>query len=138
MGRAQGQLSHGIVILDPEGLNGFVNNDPRGAGLVRAAQSRDTSVAVSDLTLVEAWHPKVRMDRFRWHASRLEVPPVTEAISWQAIDLLRNADLHAHKYAIGSVVAATSLGCTGPRIIVTSDVDDIDELCGDRGRAVGV
>ncbi|MGW4230602.1 DNA-binding protein [Streptomyces sp. NPDC004980] len=94
-------------------------------------------MAVSNLTLIEAWHSKVRMDHFRWRASRLEVLPVTEAISWQAIDLLRNANLHGHKYAIDSVVAATSLGYTGPRIIVTSDVDDINKLCGDRVRAVG-
>lgn len=78
------------------------------------------------------------MDRFRRHVSRLEVLPVTEGITWRAIDLLRNANLHGHKYAIASVVAATALDHTGPRIVVTSDVDDINKLCGDRVRAVGV
>ncbi|WP_406383621.1 type II toxin-antitoxin system VapC family toxin [Streptomyces sp. NBC_01618] len=138
MGRPQGRLSHGILLLDSEGLNRFIDNDPRIVGLVRAAQSKDTLVAVSNLTLIETWHSKVRMDRFRWHVSRLEVLPVTEAITWQAIDLLRNANLHGHKYAIDSVVAATALSYAGPRVVVTSDVDDINKLCGDRVRAVGV
>lgn len=84
MGRAQGRLSQGIVLLGSEGLNRFIDNDPR------------------------------------------------------AIDLLRDASLHGHKYAIDSVVAATALDHAGPRIVVTSDVDDMNKLCGDRVRAVGV
>ncbi|MGJ5833118.1 hypothetical protein [Streptomyces ossamyceticus] len=78
------------------------------------------------------------MDRLRRHTSRLEVLPVSDAITWRAIDLLRNANLHGHKYAIDSVVAATALGYAGPRIIVTSDADDMNKLCGDRVRVVGV
>ncbi|MFG2558220.1 DNA-binding protein [Streptomyces sp. NPDC048496] len=138
MGRAQGRLSHGVVILDSEGLNRFIRNDHHVTGLIRAAQSKDALVAISNLTLIEAWHSKISMDRFRWHVSHLHVLPVTEAITWQAIDLLRNANLHGHKYAIDSVVAATALGFAGPRIVVTSDVDDINKLCGDRVRVVGV
>jgi hypothetical protein len=113
-------------------------NDPRITGLIRTAQAKDTLVALSNLTLIEAWHSKVRMDRLRWHVSRLEVLPVTDAVTWRAIDLLRNSGLHGHKYAIDSVVAATALGYAGPRIIVTSDADDMNKLCGDKVRAVGV
>lgn len=138
MGRARSQLSHGILLLDSQGLSKFMDNDARVTGLVRMAQSKDTLVAVSNLTLIEAWQSKLRMDRFRWHVSRLEVLPVTEAIAWRAIELLRNANLHGHKYAIDSVVAATALGYSGPRIIVTSDVDDLNKLCGDAVRAVAV
>ncbi|WP_320778784.1 PIN domain-containing protein [Streptomyces sp. CRN 30] len=107
-------------------------------GLIRMAQAKDTLVALSNLTLIEACHPDVRMDRFRWHTSRFEVLPVTDAIAWRALDLLRNAGLHGHKYAIDSVVAATALGYTGPRIVVTSDADDMNKLCGDQVRVVGV
>lgn len=57
---------------------------------------------------------------------------VGETITWRALDLLRNANLHGHKYAIDSVVAATALGYSGPRIIVTSDADDLIKLCGER------
>ncbi|MFJ2827718.1 PIN domain-containing protein [Streptomyces sp. NPDC087263] len=138
MARAQGQLSNGVLLLDSEGLCRFMANDPRITGLIRTAQAKDTLVAVSNLTLIEAWHSKVRMDRLRWHVSRLEVVPVTDAVTWRAIDLLRNAGLHGHKYAIDSVVAATALGYAGPRIIVTSDADDMNKLCGNRVHAVGV
>jgi len=112
-------------------------NDPRVTGLIRIAQAKDTLVALSNLTLIEAWHSKVRMDRLRRHVSRLEVLSVTDAVTWRAIDLLRNANLHGHKYAIDSVVAATALSYSGPRIIVTSDADGMNKLCGDKVRVVG-
>ncbi|MEU9286834.1 PIN domain-containing protein [Streptomyces sp. NPDC048275] len=131
-------MSHGILLLDSDGLTKFMADDPYVTGLIRTAQAKDTLVAVSNLTLIEAWHAKARMDGLRWHASRLEVLPVTDAVTWRAIDLLRNAGLHGHKYAIDSVVAATALGYSGPRIIVTSDADDMNKLCGDKVRAVGV
>ncbi|MBB1243913.1 PIN domain-containing protein [Streptomyces durbertensis] len=125
-------------MLDSEGLSRFINNDARVTALLRKAQSKDTLVAVSDLTLIEAWHGKLNMERFRWHVSRLQVLPVTEAITWRAIDLLRDADLHGHRYAIDAVVAATALGYSGPRVVVTSDADDMQKLCGDRVRVVAV
>ncbi|WP_328780675.1 DNA-binding protein [Streptomyces canus] len=138
MARTQSQLSHGVLLLDSEGLSRFMDNDPYVTGLIRAAQAKDTLVALSTLTLIEAWHSKVRMDRLRWHVSRLEILPVTDSITWRAVDLLRNANLHGHKYAIDSVVAATALGYSGPRVVVTSDVDDMNRLCGNKVRCVGV
>ncbi|WP_328873562.1 PIN domain-containing protein [Streptomyces sp. NBC_00287] len=138
MARAQSQLSHGVLLLDSQGLSKFMDNDAHVTGLIRMAQAKDTLVALSNLTVIEAWHSKIRMDRLRWHVSRLEVLPVTDAITWRSIDLLRNANLHGHKYAIDAVVAATALSYSGPRIIVTSDVDDMNKLCGDRVRTVGV
>ena len=56
----------------------------------------------------------------------------------ERLTLLRNANLHGHKYAIDAVVAATALGYSGPRIIVTSDADDMNKLCGNTIRVVGV
>ncbi|MER8042133.1 DNA-binding protein [Streptomyces sp. NPDC094032] len=138
MARARSQLAHGVLLLDSQGLSKYMSNDPKVVGLVRAAQSKDVLVAVSNLTLLEAWNPRTRMDRFRWEVSRLEVVPVTDEISWRALDLLRNANLHGHKYAIDSVVAATALGYPSPRIIVTSDVDDMVKLCGQQVTTVGV
>ncbi|SFK62243.1 DNA-binding protein [Streptomyces pini] len=130
MARPQGGLSHGVLLLDSEGLSKAVRADPQVTALIRAAQSNDTLVAVSDPTLIEAWHAKVNMARFRWYVSRLAVLPVTEEITWRAIGLLREAGLHGHKYAIDAVVAATALGYPGPRIILTSGLDDMAELCG--------
>ncbi|WP_368039415.1 type II toxin-antitoxin system VapC family toxin [Streptomyces sp. 8P21H-1] len=127
-----------MLLLDSEGLSRFMANDRRVTGLVRTAQAKDTLVAVSNLTLIEAWHSKVRMDRFRRHVSRLEVLSVTDAVTWRAVDLLRNAGLHGHKYAIDAVVAATALSYSGPRVVVTSDADDMNKLCGESVRVVGV
>ncbi|WP_415947900.1 PIN domain-containing protein [Streptomyces sp. KLOTTS4A1] len=138
MARKHGQLSHGVLLLDSQGLSKFIDNDPKVSGLVRAAQSKDALIAVSNLTLIEACHPKLRYERFRWYVSRLTVLPVTDTITWRAIELLRNAGLHGHKYAIDSVVAATALGYAGPRIVVTSDVDDMNKLCGETVRTVAV
>jgi hypothetical protein len=138
MARARGQLSRGIVLLDSQGLSRLVDSDHHVAGIVRTAQSQDALVAVSNLTLLEAWNPRARFDRFRWRVSQLEILPVTETITWRALDLLRNANLHGHKYAIDSVVAATALGYSGPRIIVTSDADDMIKLCGERVTVVAV
>jgi predicted nucleic acid-binding protein len=120
------------MLLDSQGLSKLVNDAPDVIRLVRSAQSHDLLVAVSNLTLLKAWNPRGRLDRFRWQVSKLEVLPVTETISWRALDLLRDAGLHGHKYAIDSVVAATALGYPGPRVIVTSDVDDMVTLCGKR------
>ncbi|MER7832298.1 PIN domain-containing protein [Streptomyces sp. NPDC095602] len=138
MPRSRGGLNHGVLLLDSEGLSRLIKNDPHVVHLVRKAQERDTLVAISNLTLIEAWHEKVRMDQFRWHVSRLRVLPVTDAVTWRAIDLLRKAGLHGHKYAVDAVVAATALQYAAPRIVVTSDVDDMDKLCGNRVQAVGV
>lgn len=138
MARPRGQLSHGILLLDSEGLSKAVNADPQVTAFIKAAQAKDLLVAVSNLTLIEAWHARVQMPRFRWYVSRLEVLPVTESLTWSAIDLLRNANLHGHKYAIDAVVAATALSYSGPRIILTSDVDDMAKLCGDRVHVEGV
>jgi hypothetical protein len=127
--RSQGGLSRGILLLDCEGLSKAVRADPQVTAFIRAAQANDALVAVSDLTLIEAWHAKVNMSHFRWYVSRLAVLPVTEEITWRAIELLREAGLHGHKYAIDAVVAATALSCPGPRIILTSDYDDMAKLC---------
>jgi predicted nucleic acid-binding protein len=128
--RAQSELSRGILLLDSEGLPKAVRADPQVTAVIRAAQANDALVAVSDLTLIEAWHTKVDMPRFRRYVSHPAVLPVTEDITWRAIGLLRDAGLHGHTYAIDAVVAATALTHAGPRIILTSDLDDMAKLCG--------
>ncbi|OEV04947.1 DNA-binding protein [Streptomyces oceani] len=133
MARSPSRVSSGgILVLDSEGLGKAVRADPTVTAFIRGAQSHDAVVAVSDLTLIEAWHSGINMARFRWYVSRLVVLPVTEEISWRAIELLRDAGLHGHKYAIDAVVAASTLARPGPRVILTSDHDDMSKLCGTR------
>jgi predicted nucleic acid-binding protein len=138
MARAQSRLSAGTVVLDSDGLSKWCASDARVTALVREAQDNDFRVVVSALTPTEAYVTRTRSERFRWHLSRLRVEPVTDEISFHAIDLLRDVGLHGHKYAIDAVVAATALRSEKPAIILTSDVDDLRRLCGTLVRVVAV
>ncbi|WP_217623683.1 PIN domain-containing protein [Streptomyces sp. TRM64462] len=131
-------MSRGIVLLDSQGLSKLLDDDPHVVRLVRKAQAKDHLVGLSNLTLIEAWHHRMPLKQLHYEASKLKVLPVSTEITWKAIDLLRDAGLHGHKYAIDAVVAATALEHPAPRIVVTSDVDDMYKLCGDRIEAVPV
>lgn len=138
MARARSRLSAGTMVLDSEGLSKWCTGDARVTALVREAQDNDFRVMVSALTPIEAFDVRVKNERFRWHLSRLRIDPVTDEISFHAIDLLREAGLHGHKYAIDAVVAATALSAERPVIVLTSDVDDMLKLCGRLARLVEV
>lgn len=126
------------MILDSEGLSKWCTSDPRVTAHIRAAQDNDFRVAVSALTPIEAYNVRAKNEHFRWHLSRLRIEPVTDEIALHAIDLLRVAGLHGHKYAIDAVVAATALRATKPTIVLTSDTDDMVKLCGKEVRVVAV
>jgi predicted nucleic acid-binding protein len=138
MVRAQSGLSAGTMVLDSEGLSKWCSADQRVTAFVREAQDNDFRVVISALTPIEAFDMRVKNDRFRWHLSRLKIEPVTDEISFQAIDLLRDAGLHGHEYAIDAVVAATALRAMKPTIVLTSDADDMGKLCGKRVRIVAL
>ncbi|WP_248966450.1 PIN domain-containing protein [Sphaerisporangium perillae] len=106
--------------------------------IVREAQANDFRVVVSAMTPIEAQNVRVKSDRLTWHLSRLKVEPVTEEVCVRAIELLREARLHGHKYAIDAVVAATALRAVRPVIVLTSDEDDMSTLCGKAVKVVGV
>ncbi|MET8336171.1 PIN domain-containing protein [Streptosporangium canum] len=106
--------------------------------IVRGAQDNDFRVVVSAMTPIEAQDVRVKSDRLKWHLSRLKVEPVTEDIWMRAIELLREAGLHGHKYAIDAVVAATALRAVRPVILLTSDEDDMSTLCGKTVKVIGV
>ncbi|MGC5009379.1 type II toxin-antitoxin system VapC family toxin [Streptosporangium sp. DT93] len=130
MTRARSRLSAGTVVLDCEGLVKWSEADRRVTAFVREAQDNDFRVVVSAMTPIEAQDVRVKSDRLRWYLSRLKIEPVTEDISSRAIELLRDARLHGHKYAIDAVVAATALRSVRPVIVLTSDEDDMGKLCG--------
>lgn len=125
-------------MLDSEGLSKWCAADQRATAYVREAQDSDFRVIVSALTPIEGYDTRIENDRFRWYLSRLRVEPVTDEIAFGAIELLRQAGLHGHKYAIDAVVAATALRAAAPTVILTSDVDDMTKLCGKRIRVVEV
>ncbi|RAY14768.1 hypothetical protein DPM19_13595 [Actinomadura craniellae] len=58
------------------------------------------------------------------------IAPVTAEIARHAAGLLADAGLHGHKYAIDAMLSATALAAPGPVTVLTSDPDDIANLCG--------
>ena len=52
--------------------------------------------------------------------------------------MLINTGLHGHKYAIDAAVAEMVLRQRRPVVMLTSDIDDMTKLCGDRVRLVAV
>jgi predicted nucleic acid-binding protein len=121
-------------VLDSEGLSQWARGERRMGARLKDAERADIPVVTTAMTLIEAYHSKLYRPAWRWALSRLRVEPVTEQIADQAIDLLQEAGLHGHKYAIDAALAAIALRQPGRVTIFTSDEDDMRRLCG--GRAV--
>ncbi|MFB7614299.1 DNA-binding protein [Kitasatospora sp. NPDC056181] len=96
------------------------------------AKTHGARVVISTLTLIEAMNPQQPQPRWDFVVSRLNVEEVTRQLTHRAMELLRAAGLHGHKYAIDAVVAATAMAQPGPVRLLTSDVDDMAKLCDKR------
>jgi predicted nucleic acid-binding protein len=121
-----------VYVLDSEGLSQWVRGERRMGGYLRHADNSGIPVVTTSMTLIEAYHAKLHRPAWRWALSRLRVEPVTEQVADAAIDLLQDAGLHGHKYAIDAALAAVALRQPGRVTIFTSDADDMRKLCGDR------
>ncbi|MGH3420075.1 MAG: DNA-binding protein [Streptosporangiaceae bacterium] len=128
----------GTLLLDSEGLSKTVLRDR--AVMARLAQARidGLRVVASAATLVEARDPRMDQARFDWAVSRLVIEPVTEAIARSASRLLAARSWHGHQHAIDAMVAATALAAAAPRIMLTSDPEDLAALCGTSVRIVRI
>ncbi|MBB5119742.1 DNA-binding protein [Streptomyces eurocidicus] len=124
----------GTLVLDCEGLSELVRRAPEATEWLAAAEAEDIRVVTSSVTLVEARDPKISQARFDYAVSRVNVIPPGEAIARHASRLLAAAGLHGHKYALDAIVAATALAAPSPVTVLTSDVEDLLALCGDRVR----
>jgi hypothetical protein len=128
--RAARGIARGVLFLDSEGLSKFVSDDVRVTRIIERGRHRGLSVATSPLTFIEISHPGIDRRRLSWIRSAIDVVPVSSEIGRSAEALLAATSLHGHKYAIDAVVAATTLSRPGPRVILTSDVDDMAKLLG--------
>jgi predicted nucleic acid-binding protein len=136
---ARRKLSHdGTLLLDREGLSKLLGDDESVVALVAEARRRGMEAVVCALTVIEAVHARIDKARLGWVLSGLRVLPVGEEEAKAASALLMGAGLHGHKYAIDAAVAATALKQRHPVVVLTSDVDDMTKLCGDRMRLVAV
>jgi hypothetical protein len=122
----------GTLVLDSEGLAKAVARDREVTGWLALARADDLRVITSAATLVEVIHPRINRPALTWTLAHIVVEPVTEALARQASDLLADAGLHGHRYAIDALVSATAMAAPGPTTVLTSDPDDIHILCGTR------
>lgn len=136
---ARRKLSHeGTLILDSEGLSKLFADDEQVVALIAEARSRGMEAVISALTIIEAVHARTGKARLNWVLSGLRVIPVGDEEARAASKLLIDAGLHGHKYAIDAVVAEAALRQHRPVVMLTSDIDDMSKLCGDRVRLVPV
>ncbi|MDX2407030.1 PIN domain-containing protein [Streptomyces microflavus] len=119
-------------ILDSEALSRVALRDRALTGLLTKAHQAGSRVLTSPMTLVEAYHSRVRLAEWNWAMSRLVVEPVTKEIADEAIRLLLDTGLHGHKYAIDAVLAVLANRQRGRAVVLTSDADDLTKLCAPR------
>jgi predicted nucleic acid-binding protein len=127
---------NGTLILDSEGLSRIVHDDRWVLNQLEMAYAEDLRVVASAVTLVEARDPRTSQARFDWATSRVAVEPVTKELARAASRLLGKHGMHGHQHAIDAMVAATALAARAPRIMLTSDPDDMVRLCGASVRVV--
>ena len=89
-------------------------------------------------TIVEVTHSRTNIPRLNRALSRIKVEPVTEQAAKGAAELLKEAGLHGHKYAIDATVAEVALRQPSPVALLTSDSDDMTKLCGNRVRIISL
>nr|WTB32331.1 DNA-binding protein [Streptomyces sp. NBC_00830] len=136
---ARRKLSHeGTLVLDSEGLSKLVGDGERVVALVAEARRRGMEVVVSALTIIEAAHGRTDRARLAWVLSGVRIVHIGDEEARAASALLIDAGLHGHKYAIDAVVAEMALRQQRPVVMLTSDIDDMAKLCGDRVRLVAV
>lgn len=126
------------VVLDSQGLSAWIAQDREILAMFQVFHTMGADVVIGANTIVEVSHARVNLPRLKWALSRVKVEPVTENAARASAELLKAAGLHGHKYAIDATVAEMALRQPGPVVILTSDVDDMAGLCGERVRLVGI
>ncbi|MGW2930738.1 PIN domain-containing protein [Streptomyces sp. NPDC001156] len=112
--------------------------DRKTVALFKALTLTEANLVVSANTIIEVTHEGTSMPRLNRALSRIKVEPVTETAAKAAAELLKEAGLHGHKYAIDATVAEAALRQPGPVAVLTSDADDMRKVCGSRVRIVAL
>ncbi|MFF4724550.1 DNA-binding protein [Streptomyces mirabilis] len=136
---ARRKLSHeGTLVLDCEGLSKLVSDHEPVVALVAEARRRGMEVVISALTIIEAVHSRTDRARLAWVLSGMRIVHIGDEEAKAASARLIGAGLHGHKYAIDAAVAEMALRQRRPVVMLTSDIDDMAKLCGDRVRLIAV
>ncbi|MFG2501542.1 PIN domain-containing protein [Streptomyces sp. NPDC048441] len=116
-------------VLDCEGLSRAALGDRAMTARLKDAYRTDTRVVTSSMTLIEAYHGKIRQSAWNWAMSRIVVEPVTREVADAAVALLAEAGLPGHKYAIDAALAVIAGRQSGNVVLYTSDEDHMRKLC---------
>ncbi len=126
------------LVLDAHGFSSWIDRDRKVMRLLEQAERDGADVAMSAVTIVEVSHGGMDSARMNWLLSRIRVESVTKESARRSAGLLKEAGLHGHRYAIDAMVAEVALRLPGPVVLLTSDLDDMVKLCGQRVRIVGL
>ncbi|GAA2210388.1 hypothetical protein GCM10009850_058470 [Nonomuraea monospora] len=126
------------VVLDAQGLSAWVAGDRKTLAMFQVFHAMGADLVIGANTIVEVSHERVNLSRLQWVLSHIKVEPVTKAAAKASAQLLKVAGLHGHKHAIDATVAEMALRQPGPVAMLTSDVDDMARLCGNRVRLISV
>lgn len=136
---ARRKLNHeGALVLDCEGLSKFVSDHEPVVALIAEARKRGMEVVISALTIIEAVHRRTDKARLAWVLSGIRIVHIGDEEARAASAMLINTGLHGHKYAVDAAVAEMALRQRRPVVMLTSDIDDMTKLCGDRVHLVAV
>ncbi|KPC82394.1 DNA-binding protein [Streptomyces sp. NRRL S-4] len=136
---ARRKLSHeGTLVLECEGLSKFVSDHEPVVAFIAEARKRGMEVVISALTIIEAVYRRTDKARLARVLSGVRIVHIGDEEAKAASAMLINAGLHGHKYAIDAAVAEMALRQRRPVVMLTSDIDDMAKLCGDRVRLVAV
>ncbi|WP_435597936.1 DNA-binding protein [Streptomyces anulatus] len=124
------------VVLDSEGLSAWIAQDRKLLAMLQVFHDMGADLVIGANTIAEVSHSRTNMPRLNWALSRVKVEPVTEAAAKAAAELLKDAGLHGHKYAIDATVAEVTLRQPKPVALLTSDSDDMTKLCGNQVRII--
>ncbi|GLW29620.1 hypothetical protein [Actinoplanes regularis] len=126
------------LVLDSQGFSEWIDQDRKVMRLLEQAERDGVDLAMSAATIIEVSHSDVDIARLSWLLPRIRVEPVTKESACHSAGLLKAAGLHGHEYAIDAMVAELALRLPGPVAVLTSDVDAMVELCGQRVRIIGL
>ncbi|MFI6447252.1 DNA-binding protein [Kitasatospora sp. NPDC050543] len=126
------------VVLDSQGVSAWISQDRSVMAMIRSFHSMAADLVVCANTIVEVMHTRVNAPRLNWVLSQVKIEAVTEQAARASAELLKQAGLHGHKYAIDATVAEMALRQPGPVAMLTSDIDDMAKLCGTRVRLIAI
>ncbi|MFF3731734.1 hypothetical protein ACFYXM_15775 [Streptomyces sp. NPDC002476] len=122
-------MSETSYVLDCEAFSRTALGNAEMRARLKDAHRTGIRVVTSSMTLIEAYHGKIRKPVWDWAMSGIVVEPVTKDVADEAIRLLRATGLHGHKYAVDAALAVIAGRQAGRVVVFTSDEDDMGKLC---------